>query len=79
MKQFKIAVIALFTLVTVSNVSAQDASNPWAVSAGITIVDVRGNVNFGDILKDYLELEIGNLVFLEFLEKDILQMILPLR
>jgi len=53
MKQFKIAVIALFTLVTVSNVSAQDASNPWAVSAGITIVDVRGNVNFGDILKDY--------------------------
>ncbi|GGG93850.1 cell envelope biogenesis protein OmpA [Polaribacter pacificus] len=53
MKQFKIAVIALFTLVTVSNVSAQDASNPWAVSAGVTVVDVKGGNSISNVLKDY--------------------------
>ena len=54
MKQFKIAVIALFTLVTVSNVSAQDASNPWAVSAGIHFVDLKGGSSIGNVLKDYV-------------------------
>ena len=39
MKQLKLAVIALFTLVTVSNVSAQDENNPWAVGFGVNIVD----------------------------------------
>ena len=39
MKRLKLAVIALFTLVTVSNVSAQDENNPWAVSFGMNAVD----------------------------------------
>jgi len=39
MKQFKLAVIALFALVIVSNVNAQDKNNPWAVSFGANIVD----------------------------------------
>ena len=39
MKQFKLAVMALFALVIVSNVNAQDKNNPWAVSFGANIVD----------------------------------------
>ena len=39
MKQLKLAVIALFTLVAVGNVNAQDENNPWAVSFGANIVD----------------------------------------
>ncbi|MDG1451487.1 MAG: OmpA family protein [Polaribacter sp.] len=39
MKQFKLAVMALFALVIVSNVSAQDKNNPWAISFGANIVD----------------------------------------
>ncbi len=39
MKRLKLAVIALFTLVTVSNVSAQDENNPWVVGFGVNLVD----------------------------------------
>ena len=39
MKQFKLAVMALFALAIVSNVNAQDKNNPWAVSFGANIVD----------------------------------------
>jgi OOP family OmpA-OmpF porin len=39
MKQLKLAVIALFTLVAVGNVNAQDENNPWAVSFGANVVD----------------------------------------
>ncbi len=39
MKQFRLAVMALFALVIVSNVNAQDKNNPWAVSFGANIVD----------------------------------------
>ena len=39
MKLFKLAVMALFALVIVSNVNAQDKNNPWAVSFGANIVD----------------------------------------
>ena len=35
MKNIKLAIIALFTLVSVYNVSAQDSNNPWAISVGL--------------------------------------------
>jgi len=54
MKQLKLAVIALFTLVTVSNVSAQDENNPWAVGFGVNIVDFYGGNNFSDQFNDLL-------------------------
>ena len=54
MKQLKLAVMALFTLVTVSNVSAQDENNPWAVGFGVNIVDFYGGNKFMDQIKDHL-------------------------
>ena len=54
MKQIKLAVIALFTF-AISNVSAQDADNPWAVSFGINTVDVRHYTkDFGTNLEDFI-------------------------
>lgn len=53
MKQLKLAVIAMFTLVTVSNVTAQDSNNPWAISIGVNAVDVRSGGDFSQKLKDY--------------------------
>lgn len=47
MKRLKLAVIALFAFVAVSNVSAQDENNPWAISFGVNAVDVyNGNGDF---------------------------------
>ena len=46
MKRIQLAVIALFTLVTVNNVSAQDSNNPWAVTIGVNAVDVRSTGDF---------------------------------
>jgi len=46
MKRIKIVAIALFSLATIVNVNAQDANNPWAVSAGINSVDVYGGTDF---------------------------------
>ena len=43
MKNLKLAVIALFTLVSTYNVNAQDSNNPWAISIGVNAVDVRGS------------------------------------
>ncbi len=54
MKQLKLAVIALFTLVTVSNVNAQDENNPWAIGFGVNIVDFYNGNNLSDQLKDLL-------------------------
>ena len=54
MKQLKLAVIALFTLVTVSNVSAQDENNPWAIGFGVNIVDFYGGSDFSNQVKDLL-------------------------
>ena len=55
MKRLKLAVIALFTLVTVSNVSAQDENNPWAVSFGMNAVDFyNSNNDFSGQLKDWV-------------------------
>ncbi|APG65711.1 cell envelope biogenesis protein OmpA [Tenacibaculum todarodis] len=52
MKRLKLAVIAMFALLTVSNVNAQDENNPWVVGFGINSVDIRGKRNFGDLVKD---------------------------
>ena len=54
MKRLKLAVIALFTLVTVSNVSAQDENNPWVVGFGVNIVDFYNGDDFSDQIKDLL-------------------------
>ena len=43
MKHLKIAVMALFTLVAVSNISAQDENNPWVVGFGVNVVDFSEN------------------------------------
>jgi OOP family OmpA-OmpF porin len=40
MKLLKLAVIALFTLGTVSNVSAQDENNPYVVGFGVNVIDL---------------------------------------
>ena len=53
MKRLKLVVIALFALVTVSNVNAQDSNNPWAFSIGVNALDVRLGNDFSDHLKDY--------------------------
>lgn len=39
MKRLKLAVIVLFALITVSNVTAQDENNPWSVGFGTNVVD----------------------------------------
>ena len=54
MKQLKLAVIALFALVTVSSVNAQDSNNPWAIGLGVNAVDFRGGTGLEDIAKDIL-------------------------
>ena len=40
MKLLKLAVIALFTLGTVSNASAQDENNPHVVGFGVNVIDL---------------------------------------
>ncbi|MCL7762422.1 OmpA family protein [Polaribacter sp. Z014] len=52
MKRLKIAVIALFTLVTVGNVNAQDENNPWVVGFGVNVVDFYNGDDFSDQLED---------------------------
>ncbi|WP_435414285.1 OmpA family protein [Polaribacter aestuariivivens] len=54
MKRLKLAVIALFTLVTVSNVNAQDENNPWVVGFGMNNVDFYGSDDFSTQIKDLL-------------------------
>lgn len=54
MKRLKLAVIALFTLVMVSNVNAQDSNNPWVVGFGVNVVDFRTEESIGDRFKDLL-------------------------
>jgi OOP family OmpA-OmpF porin len=39
MKQLKLAMLALFTLGTLGNVSAQDDNNPWLIGFGLNSVD----------------------------------------
>tara|TARA_R110002073_G_scaffold325109_1_gene503748 strand:+ start:10678 stop:12045 length:1368 start_codon:yes stop_codon:yes gene_type:complete len=54
MKRLKLAVIALFALVTVSSVNAQDSNNPWTLGFGMNVVDFRIPTGFSDIAEDYL-------------------------
>lgn len=55
MKQLKLAVIALFTLVTVSNVNAQDKNNPWAIGFGLNTVDfIHAGITERDHFRDLL-------------------------
>ncbi|TXD49663.1 OmpA family protein [Polaribacter sp. IC073] len=54
MKRLKLAVIALFTLVTVGSVSAQDDNNPWVVGFGGNLVDFYNGDDFSDQIKDLL-------------------------
>ena len=53
MKQLKLAVIAIFALVTVSSVNAQDSNNPWAISVGVNAIDFRVPSDFSGQLEDY--------------------------
>ncbi len=53
MKQLKLAVLAVFALVMVSNVNAQDRNNPWAVSFGINAIDFyQPGASTTDMFKD---------------------------
>jgi outer membrane protein OmpA-like peptidoglycan-associated protein len=52
MKRLKIAVIALFTLVMVSNVNAQDENNPWTVGFGVNLVDFYDGNDIGGQIED---------------------------
>ena len=55
MKQLRLAVMAMFALLTISNVSAQDENNPWVVGFGINTVDVRVyQDDLGTVLEDYI-------------------------
>lgn len=54
MKRLKIAMIALFALVTVANVNAQDSNNPWAFGFGVNTVDFYDGSDFSGQIKDLL-------------------------
>ena len=55
MKRLKLAVIAVFALMTVSNINAQDENNPLAIGFGVNIVDFYiPGASFGDNVKDHL-------------------------
>ena len=55
MKQIKLAVIALFMLVSITNVSAQDENNPWVIGFGVNSVDQRVAAgNFSQSLEDFV-------------------------
>ena len=62
MKNIKLAVIALFTLVSTYNVNAQDSNNPWAISIGVNAVDVRSTGDFSSKLNDHLGTSDWNLL-----------------
>ena len=62
MKNIKLAVIALFTLVATYNVNAQDSNNPWAISIGVNVVDVRGSDDFTSVIEDHLVTSDWNLL-----------------
>ena len=54
MKNLKLAVIALFTLATISSANAQSENNPWAVGFGVNIIDFYGTDDFSTQIKDLL-------------------------
>ena len=46
--------LALFTLVTLGNVNAQDENNPWVIGFGLNTVDFYNSSDFSDQIKDLL-------------------------
>jgi len=57
MKKFRVAVIALFALVMINNVNAQDKNNPWAISLGLNSVDFRDySLSTNNISKQFEDL-----------------------
>jgi len=62
MRRLKIAIMALFMLTAISNISAQDKNNPWVVGFGVNAVDFRVlNDDLDVILKDYFNGSIEDL------------------
>ncbi|ARV07314.1 cell envelope biogenesis protein OmpA [Polaribacter sp. SA4-10] len=54
MKRFKLVVMALFTLVTVSSANAQDENKPWAIGFGIHGIDFYSNSDLGGMFKELI-------------------------
>jgi OOP family OmpA-OmpF porin len=54
MKRLKLALVALFTSVTIGNVSAQDENNPWAIGFGINAVDMYSGLDSKSQFEDLL-------------------------
>jgi OOP family OmpA-OmpF porin len=56
MKQLKLIMLALFTLVALGNVNAQDDNNPWVVGFGLNSVDFYASDNtFSNQLEDLVK------------------------
>jgi OOP family OmpA-OmpF porin len=54
MKQLKLTLIALLTLFSISNVSAQDETNPWVIGFGLNSVDFINSTDPTNNVKDLL-------------------------
>jgi OOP family OmpA-OmpF porin len=54
MKRLRLALVALFTLVFISSVNAQDENNPWVVGFGINSVDMYSGTDTNSQFKDLL-------------------------
>ena len=54
MKQLKLIMLALLTLVTLGNVNAQDENNPWVIGFGINSVDFYNSGDFSNQIKDLI-------------------------
>ena len=50
MKQLKLTLIALFALVTVGSINAQDSDNPWTIGLGVNAIDFKGDSDFEDLI-----------------------------
>ena len=52
MKQLRLIMLALFTLVTLGNVNAQDENNPWVIGFGLNTVDFYNSSDLSDQIED---------------------------
>ena len=52
MKQIRLIMLALFTLVTLGNVNAQDDNNPWVIGFGLNTVDFYNSSDLSDQIED---------------------------
>jgi len=53
MKQINLALIALFSTVLSVDVSGQDSNNPWAITSGVNVIDIRSSDEFSQALNDH--------------------------